>query len=144
MVDVPCGSCHACCHGELVQLTPEEAKLYRTKTVEGHVVLDQTPDGTCVYLTTEGCSIHGHAPRVCREFDCRQYFLCMTRRERRVLLKESAKVDYHHKAVVLDEGRKRLASLPQDQRDIALADRTADSKRVRKQFEFKMLREIKP
>lgn len=35
-------------------------------------MLAHKPDGTCIYLGENGCSIHGNAPALCREFDCRR------------------------------------------------------------------------
>jgi hypothetical protein len=46
-------------------------------------VLDHKPDGSCVYLTATGCSIHGRAPKLCRQFDCREMYRMHDRKERR-------------------------------------------------------------
>lgn len=44
---------------------------------KGKVVwmLKHKPNGDCVYLDENGCSIHDHAPWVCRMFDCRRWLL---------------------------------------------------------------------
>jgi len=39
--------------------------------VPGALMLAHTPDGDCVYLGEAGCTIHDHAPALCRAADCR-------------------------------------------------------------------------
>jgi hypothetical protein len=34
-------------------------------------MLAHKPNGECVYLNEQGCSIHGRAPSLCRTADCR-------------------------------------------------------------------------
>lgn len=143
MTNVPCGGCRTCCIGEKVELQPDEIDMYHSEVIDGHTVVKQHIDGSCVYLGREGCMIHELAPKVCRDFDCRQYFLSMTRRERRVIEKVSKQHGYPHKALVLAEGRKRLDTLPESQRKIALSERKHDAKGVRRQFECKLLKEVK-
>jgi Fe-S-cluster containining protein len=63
-------------------------------------------DGNCIYLGSDGCTIHDRAPSICREFDCRRFFLSKTRNERRALLKSGmASSD------VIRAGRERLGTL---------------------------------
>lgn len=70
--DVPCGTCHACCRSDTIQLGPkDDLFVYRWHIEGGRAVLDRKPTGECVYLTENGCSIHGRAPDICRRFDCR-------------------------------------------------------------------------
>lgn len=33
-------------------------------------ILDKNPDGSCVYLVNNRCSIHDSRPQVCRKFFC--------------------------------------------------------------------------
>lgn len=81
---VPCGSCRACCSHELVIIHPENGDdgRYLTRTVphpfeDGRTVqaLMHKPDGSCVYLGEQGCTIYDRRPVVCREFDCRRMVL---------------------------------------------------------------------
>jgi len=36
--------------------------------------IDSHPNGDCVYLGADGCTIHGRQPAVCKAFDCRVFF----------------------------------------------------------------------
>ncbi len=38
-------------------------------------MLAHKPNGECVYLDKDGCSIHDHAPSLCRIADCRSLAL---------------------------------------------------------------------
>ena len=96
-VDVPCGSCRLCCRISAVFLREDEYADYdwswcvRTGA-DGQNraigrVLTRKPNGDCVYLSDSGCSIHDHAPKTCREFDCRTLFLRSDRSGRRLAIK---------------------------------------------------------
>lgn len=74
-------------------------------------VLKKGPDGNCIYLGKEGCSIHERAPLICRTFDCRRWFLSKTRAERRRMVK----IGMADKAI-FDAGRERLDSLTSTER----------------------------
>ena len=88
--DVPCGKCRLCCQTLVVPLALEEYEQYdwawvvRTDTGEtlGRA-LKRRPNGDCVYLGENGCTIHGRAPHVCQRFDCRDLFLKYDRAGRR-------------------------------------------------------------
>lgn len=72
---VPCNGCTLCCKGDAIFLHPEcgdDAALYMTVAApDGRLMLAHKPNGDCVYLEEGGCSIHGRAPTICRELDCR-------------------------------------------------------------------------
>ncbi|EBA4600818.1 YkgJ family cysteine cluster protein [Salmonella enterica] len=80
-ISVPCNNCTLCCRGDAISLHPElgdVAEQYLTAphfvpelAAKGVVMLAHKPDGVCVYLGECGCTIHGNAPALCREFDCR-------------------------------------------------------------------------
>lgn len=73
-ISVPCGECHACCTCLKPQLYPEELKKGYLKKFDKNLqkyYLRHKPNGHCVYLIPEGCSIHLRVPRVCKTFDCR-------------------------------------------------------------------------
>jgi hypothetical protein len=81
---VPCNGCTACCKHVLIVLQPQHGdrpELYDTfdciNPIDGTPAkaLKQNPDGSCAHLGDHGCMIHGHAPAICRVFDCRRYFL---------------------------------------------------------------------
>lgn len=124
---VPCGSCRACCQNELVVLFPEQGddpSTYEHTIVDdgqGHkfLALKMKPNGDCIYLGEKGCTIHDRAPAVCKSFDCRLYFLSMTRNDRR-LVEKSAK----HKAPIFEAARVRLKTLTPEQRQAAIRRRT--------------------
>ena len=87
-VDVPCNGCVLCCVRQRVPLIDgdDPADYAHHAETFGDVtlnVLDHKPDGSCVYLGPDGCTIHGRAPKVCREFDCRGAYLMHDRHERR-------------------------------------------------------------
>lgn len=73
LAKVDCGSCTKCCKGfQAVALMDGEDTLdYRCHEVgTGVWLLDHKPNGDCVYLEDDRCSIWGRHPRVCKEFDC--------------------------------------------------------------------------
>jgi len=75
MTKVPCNGCTLCCRKDAIRLLPEDdASQYQTEphqSGDGSLMLAHRPDGSCIYLTKEGCGIHGRAPKMCRQFDCR-------------------------------------------------------------------------
>ena len=72
---VPCNGCVLCCQGDAIRLEEEEKEGdYKTEPhpyVNGAVMLAHKPNGDCIYLENNGCSIHGRAPSACRIADCR-------------------------------------------------------------------------
>ena len=80
---VPCGTCHHCCQKELIPIRPErgdDPAAYDTfeaddpTTGKRERYLSHRPNGDCVYLGADGCTIHGRQPAVCKAFDCRVFF----------------------------------------------------------------------
>lgn len=43
--------------------------------IPGAIMLANKPNGECIYLTENGCSIHDNAPSMCRVADCRSIAL---------------------------------------------------------------------
>lgn len=96
--DVPCGSCKRCCRGNsTVMLLPQEGDVVESYEHEimdlpgagRGAVLKRQPNGDCVYLGENGCTIHDRAPSVCRVFDCRGAYLAFMdhpRHERRMMV----------------------------------------------------------
>lgn len=75
---VPCNGCTQCCRSPniYIELTLEEAGRLQSHVDEKYgPILARKPDGSCVYLTDAGCSIHTSRPVVCRKYDCRLYAL---------------------------------------------------------------------
>ncbi len=79
--NVPCNGCTACCEHDLIVLHPEmgdRVSEYQAVMVDHPLsgqrvwALRHRPEGGCVYLGEKGCTIHGRAPAICREFDCRK------------------------------------------------------------------------
>ncbi len=74
-IDVPCNGCTLCCQGDLIRLEKNEsAEEYQTEPhpfIPGGLVLAHKPNGECIYLQSDGCSIHDRAPELCRLADCR-------------------------------------------------------------------------
>jgi hypothetical protein len=72
---VPCNGCTLCCQQDAVRLeagdSPSEYQTEPHPFLPGALMLAHKPNGECVYLTNNGCSIHDHAPSLCRIADCR-------------------------------------------------------------------------
>ena len=76
----------------MVPIQPEKGDdpaIYQTATCHTpgkapYLILDREPNGDCVYLRAGTCTIYDHRPYACREFDCRELFLGMDRRERKL------------------------------------------------------------
>ena len=77
--NVPCHGCTLCCQQDAVRLEKEDLSFeYQTEPhpfVPGALMLAHKPNGECVYLENNGCSIHDHAPSLCRLADCRSLAL---------------------------------------------------------------------
>ncbi|EGC0267534.1 YkgJ family cysteine cluster protein [Salmonella enterica] len=79
---LPCNGCTACCKGDAISIHPElgdVAEDYQTVphfmpqlAAKGVRMLAHDAERNCVYLGEGGCTIHGRAPALCREFDCRK------------------------------------------------------------------------
>lgn len=119
--DVPCNGCTACCKRDLLFLHPElgdKPETYEYEHVYNPVykreglALKHKPNGDCVYLGPDGCTIHERAPAICREFDCRRFYLRLSRPERRRGVREG----YLSKEV-LDAAKARLDTLPERQKE---------------------------
>lgn len=101
-----CGTCRTCCLGDTILLMPgDDPASYKTKMTPSGRALAKGKGGNCVYLTSKGCGIHGRAPRMCREFDCRKYALEVSRRS-----PEAQRAAMAHPRIerTVEEGRKRL------------------------------------
>lgn len=76
---VPCNGCTLCCKGDAIRLTEEDnPDDYITEDhsyIAGALMLAHKPNGDCIYLADSGCSIHDHAPLICRSADCRSIAL---------------------------------------------------------------------
>mgnify|MGYP003444304818 FL=1 len=74
--DVPCGPCTRCCHNDAIRLLPgDDSEQYQTEPhpyLKDALMLAHKRNGDCIYLFTEGCTIHDTKPRMCREMDCRR------------------------------------------------------------------------
>ena len=83
-MDVPCGTCTACCtSSQFVHIEPDEHDTLRhvpralrvpaPGRPPGHVVLPYDEHGRCPMLVDDRCSIYPHRPRTCRRYDCRVF-----------------------------------------------------------------------
>lgn len=86
-VAVPCNGCTACCRGRAIRpLYPERGDVvesYARQGIDGVLALAWSEGGDCVYVGSEGCTIHARRPVLCRGYDCRVAYLNLTRRQRR-------------------------------------------------------------
>ena len=80
---VACGSCSACCCGELIALVegdipalyPDafedpDSRIREILPVALKFFLPHGKDGNCVYLVEGKCSVYDYRPQLCRTFDC--------------------------------------------------------------------------
>jgi Fe-S-cluster containining protein len=77
---VDCRPCTACCRGELVLLVDgDDNSRYDTLEIatpnlitgaEVSLALKQRPDGACIYLGEQGCTIYDARPIMCQVFSC--------------------------------------------------------------------------
>ncbi|HEX2850202.1 MAG TPA: YkgJ family cysteine cluster protein [Acidimicrobiales bacterium] len=83
-VDVPCGSCTACCRSSyFIHVAPDETDTLRRipkallfpapGAPRGTMVLGYDDQGRCPMLVDDRCSIYEHRPRACRRYDCRVF-----------------------------------------------------------------------
>jgi Fe-S-cluster containining protein len=83
-IDVPCGSCTACCRSAyFIHVAPDEVETLRRIPAalrfpapglpKGHVVMGYDERGHCPMLVDDRCSIYEHRPRTCRTYDCRVF-----------------------------------------------------------------------
>ncbi len=83
-VDVPCGTCTACCtSSQFVHIGPDErdtlshipkALLFPAPGLpKGNVVMGYDERGHCPMFVDGACSIYEHRPRTCRTYDCRVF-----------------------------------------------------------------------
>lgn len=96
---VPCNGCTRCCSGNsIVMLLADEGdavesyahEIVNLPGVGRGPILKRKPNGDCIYLGANGCTIHGRAPIVCRVFDCRgayRSFMQHGRADRRRMIK---------------------------------------------------------
>lgn len=106
VADVPCGTCHACCERDRIVLTEQESARFAWNFEGPQRVLDRKPDGSCIYLTARGCSVHDDAPDICRRFDCRVLFLITPKGVRRQRVEQNPTM-----RLVYDAGKRRLDTL---------------------------------
>jgi uncharacterized protein len=111
---VPCGSCTACCRQQVIVLDPHQDDIasYQHAIAGTLAILKHKPNGDCVYLGEHGCTIHARAPKMCREFDCRLWYLRHDRAERKRLIANSEAPQIAKD--ILDAGRERWQSLADD------------------------------
>lgn len=83
--NVPCNGCTLCCIGDAIRLLPQDDPAqYQTVPHEhfpGELMLDHKENGECVYLENSGCGIHGSAPTMCQEMDCRNLAKSIKKRD---------------------------------------------------------------
>lgn len=113
---VPCNGCTACCKGDAISIHPELGDVaddYETVphfipelAKKGVRMLAHTAEKHCVYLSPAGCKIHGKAPALCREFDCRKMAKRLTFTQTRKLAKKGM-IDM----TVIRAGRSRMHTL---------------------------------
>lgn len=73
IVTLNCGACHKCCRGfpSIILVEQDNPANYQCNEVGPNIfVLDHQPNGDCIYLGEDGCTIWGRHPKVCRVFDC--------------------------------------------------------------------------
>ncbi len=83
-MDVPCGTCNACCRSSyFIHIKPEEKAALKAIPNEllfpapglpkGHKLMGYDQEGKCPMLINDTCSIYEHRPFTCRNYDCRVF-----------------------------------------------------------------------
>ena len=109
---VPCDGCTRCCHGDAVRLlASDDLSKYQTEPhpymPEAWVVAHK-PNGDCLYLGDEGCTIHDTKPQMCRDMDCRRIAMAITwTQARKAAAGGMLRMD------VWRRGKELLASIPE-------------------------------
>lgn len=86
-IDVPCGSCTACCTSSyFIHIAPEEEQTLASIPQEllfpapglpnGNMVMGFDEKGHCPMLKDNTCSIYENRPLTCRTYDCRVFAAC--------------------------------------------------------------------
>ena len=107
---VPCDGCTLCCRGDAVRLeSGDSPDAYETEPhpfIPGALMLAHKVNGECIYLNDSGCSIHDHAPSLCRIADCRSLAL-------RYNFEEAMRLHAIHRLDirVWDQGRKLIEQM---------------------------------
>jgi hypothetical protein len=57
---------------------PAEFETEPHPWIAGAVMLAHQPDGRCIYLAADHCTIHERRPQLCRALDCRRVAAVMT------------------------------------------------------------------
>ena len=75
---VPCDECSACCYYDGIPVDKKRDRrhlphLLTERNCDGDLVLRRRPDGGCVHLGEQGCTVYQYRPSVCRTFDCRAF-----------------------------------------------------------------------
>ncbi len=68
-----CNSSGRCCKLFYINISKKEFESgkYKLMNLDSKIhILDKNPDGSCVYLKNNLCSIHDTRPQVCRHFFC--------------------------------------------------------------------------
>src|SRR5580658_7275222 len=93
---VPCGTCKKCCSsGEAIILKDDDGpEQYGIDNLgidpHGNLVLRFKPNGDCILLGENGCTVWPNHPAVCRQYDCRLRYLelmAMNRQQRKAWAK---------------------------------------------------------
>ena len=105
-IDVPCGSCAACCSsGQLIPVGVDEADalahippdhLLSMPGEPGTFVLAHDASGCCSQLTADGCSVYLHRPRACRNYDCRIFPAAGVRPDEPLIAEAAARWRFSH------------------------------------------------
>jgi Fe-S-cluster containining protein len=79
---VACGSCRKCCRSNsfIVLQDGENPASYDCYEFQpGMFALKRAPNGDCIYLGPNGCTIWGRHPVICKVFDCALFVKAMDR-----------------------------------------------------------------
>jgi hypothetical protein len=74
--------------------------------IPGALMIAHKPNGDCIYLDEKCCSIHDHAPSLCRSADCRSIALRLSF-EKAMELHHIGRLDIR----VWDQGQKLLDAM---------------------------------
>jgi Fe-S-cluster containining protein len=113
-VEVPCGSCTACCRsGQLIPVEPDESDALEHISAEhlapmpgqpGTYRLRHDESGRCSQLGAAGCSVYLHRPRACRRYDCRIFPAAGVRPDQPLIAEAAGQWRFTHASAQVRQG----------------------------------------
>jgi uncharacterized protein len=107
-IDVPCGTCTACCTASyFIHVRPDETRTLAHIPKEllfpapgmpkGHLVMGYDQNGHCPMLVDNTCSIYEDRPQTCRSYDCRVFpATCLEPEDKPLIMRRARSWRFDH------------------------------------------------